>query len=144
MDKSNILVTKPIQPLIPTLPALNLGNKVVHLPIDRHHCAELCRRPGHRAFTVGQVENSLEGDVLDIQISASGFKGQDAKYAGSIVTLRDITIQKRAEKATLLMRILLLSASGMGTPQYMALSEILDPEEVEQIRICTFNKPTLE
>lgn len=39
-----------------------------------------------------------EGDVLDIQISASGFKDQDAKYAGSIVTLRDITIQKRAEE----------------------------------------------
>ncbi len=39
-----------------------------------------------------------EGDVLDIQISASVFKDQDAKYTGSIVTLRDITIQKRAEE----------------------------------------------
>ena len=39
-----------------------------------------------------------EGDVLDIQISASVFKYPDAKHAGSIVTLRDITVQKRAEK----------------------------------------------
>jgi len=40
-----------------------------------------------------------EGNMLDVQISASLFKGRDARHAGNIVTLRDITEHKRAEEA---------------------------------------------